>query len=467
MIPISKYRDKKVAVFGLGRSGLSAVRALIGGGATVLVWDDEPNRRQAAAHLGAFATEPSIELWAGISTLVLSPGVPFSYPKPHPVVTLANSLGAEILGDVELFARNQPKSKVFAITGTNGKSTTTSLLHHIFVEAGVCAQAGANLGHPVLDFEILGETAVYILELSSYQIDLTSSLRPDAAALINLSPDHLDRHGGMDGYVEAKRRLLEMAGSDVPLVIGGDDKYSSQICRDMTAIGRKVIEIAIGRNIDAGFFVKNGLLQRAGYRGVITDLSNIDTLKGAHNWQNAAVAFALAETFGLSEANILHGLRSYPGLPHRMELVAQVDNVLFVNDSKATNLKAAAYALASYDNIFWIAGGIAKQENLDALLPHGDKVRHAYLIGEAASLFSEYLTGRVKHEISSCLGTAIRAAYQAASKLGGVVLLSPACASFDQFTSFEARGDHFRTVVLEISGDDRSGPSCCVAGGTL
>ena len=454
-------------MFGLGKSGLSTVRALIAGGAKVLVWDDEPKCRLAAKNLGAQVAQPSIELWNGISALVLSPGVPFSHPKPHPAVALADNLGVEILGDVELFARNKPKSKVFAITGTNGKSTTTALLHHILIEAGICAQAGANLGYPVLDFDILDETAAYILELSSYQIDLTSGLRPDAAALINISPDHLDRHAGMDGYVAAKRRLLEMAGSDVPIVIGSDDKYSSRICRDMTAKGHKVIEIAVGRTITAGIFVQNGLLQRAGYKDVITDLSKIDTLQGAHNWQNAAVAFALAETFGLSDTEILHGLRSYPGLPHRMEIVTFVDNVLFVNDSKATNTKAAAHALACYDNIFWIAGGIAKQESLDSLLPHGDKIRHAYLIGEAASLFAAYLTGRVQHEISGCLVKAIRAAYKAASRLGGVVLFSPACASFDQFTSFEDRGDQFRTLALEIAGDVRSGKSSQVVGGVL
>ena len=467
MIPITTYQDKGVAVFGLGRTGLSAVRALVAGGADVLVWDDDPNRRLAAKELGARAAEPLAEAWDGIAALVLSPGVPLTHPQPHPVVALADSLGAEILGDVELFARGKPACKVAAITGTNGKSTTTSLLHHILVEAGVRSQAGANLGHPVLDFDVLDQSAAYILELSSYQIDLTSGLRPDAVALLNISPDHLDRHGGMDGYVAAKRRLLEMAGPDVPLIIGGDDEYSSRICQDMSAKGRKVVEIAVGRAIAEGIFVQDGLLQRAGYEDAITDLSNIDTLQGPHNWQNAAAAFGLAEAFGLSETQILHGLRSYPGLPHRMEIVARVDNVLFVNDSKATNAEAAAHALAVYDDIFWIAGGIAKQGGIHSLAPYNGKIRRAYLIGEAAPSFAEFLNGRVKHEISVRLVTAIQAAYKAASKSGGVVLLSPACASFDQFTSFEARGDQFRALAQEIAGNDSNGSSRRVAGGAL
>ena len=341
-----------MAVYGLGRTGLSAARALIAGGARVLVWDDDPNRRRDAVAFGAVAAAPSAETWEGIAALVLSPGIPLTHPKPHMVVGLADRLGAEVLGDVELFARTRPEAAVAAITGTNGKSTTTSLLEHILSTAGRAVEAGANLGRPVLDFDILDTAGAYVLELSSYQIDLTTGLRPQAVALLNISPDHLDRHGGMDGYIAAKRRLLEMAGADATLVLGSDDEWSAQVCREMRAAGRKVVEIAVGRQLEDGLFVQAGRLYRAVGSEPVADLNGIETLRGAHNWQNAAVAFAMAEALGLAPAQIVPGLRDYPGLPHRMEVVARQGDILFVNDSKATNAEAAAHALAAYDNIY-------------------------------------------------------------------------------------------------------------------
>lgn len=472
MIPITTYRDKKVAVFGLGRTGLSAVRALVAGGASVLVWDDDPNRRSDAGKLGATTAPPTAEAWQGIAALVLSPGVPLTHPQPHPVVGLADSLGAEILGDVELFARGRPAATgvagaaLAAITGTNGKSTTTSLLAHILSASGREVEAGANLGRPVLDFEVLGEAGVYVLELSSYQIDLTTGLRPDVVALLNITPDHLDRHGGMDGYIAAKRRLLDMAGPGATLVIGVDDGYSARIAQDMAAKGCEVLEVSVLRELAAGIFVKDGQLFRSGTATPIADLNGIETLRGAHNWQNAAVAFALAEVLGLTPSQIIPGLSSYPGLPHRMEVVARHAGVLFVNDSKATNAEAAAHALAAYDNIFWIVGGIAKQGGIDSLAPHYSRIARAFLIGEAADAFAQTLNGVVDHEMSGDLDTAVQAAHDAAVASGGVVLLSPACASFDQFASFEARGDRFRELARHIVQGENGNP-CRVAGGAL
>lgn len=452
MITIATYRDKMVAVFGLGRTGLSAVRALVAGGAEVLVWDDDPNRRSDAVSLGARTAEPSIEKWRGIVVLVLSPGVPLTHPQPHPVVTLADKLGAEIIGDVELFARSRPLAKIAAITGTNGKSTTTSLLKHLLAAAGRRVEAGANLGQPVLDFDVLGPGDGYLLELSSYQIDLTTGLRPAVVAWLNISPDHLDRHGGMDGYVAAKRRLLDMAGANAVLVIGGDDPHSARICRDMRATGRRVVEIAVGREITDGLYALDGRLFRAGVADPIADLSGIETLRGSHNWQNAAAAFAVAEALGLTPDQIVPALSSYPGLPHRMELVARHDNVMFVNDSKATNGSAAAHALAAYDNIYWIAGGIAKQGGISGLGEFFPRIKRAYLIGEAAPSFARMLDDTLPYEQSGELITAVHAAHDAAAGHGGVVLLSPACASFDQFASFEERGERFRDIAQDIAG---------------
>ncbi len=456
MIPITAYQDKSVAVFGLGRTGLSASRALVAGGARVLVWDDDPNRRLDAVRLGAEAVAPSPEAWKGIAALILSPGVPLTHPRPHMVVGLADRLGAEILGDVELFARTRPAAAVAAVTGTNGKSTTTSLLGHILSRAGRGVEVGANLGRPVLDFDVLAAAGAYILELSSYQIDLTEGLRPQVVALLNISPDHLDRHGGMDGYVAAKQRLLAMACPDATLVIGSDDEWSAPICQAMQAAGRKVVEISTAHEVAGGIFARDGRLYRTGIdtpAELIADLNDIETLRGAHNWQNAAVAFAVAEALGLSAAQIVPALADYPGLPHRLEVVARQGDIVFINDSKATNAEAAAHALAAYGRIYWIAGGIAKQGGIASLTPYFSNVVRVFLIGEAAPDFARGLGADLAHEISGDLATAVRAAHGAANAAkGGVVLLSPACASFDQFASFEDRGDQFRALAREIAG---------------
>ncbi|MDP6342604.1 MAG: UDP-N-acetylmuramoyl-L-alanine--D-glutamate ligase [Alphaproteobacteria bacterium] len=468
MIPIEAYRDRTVAVFGLGRTGLSAARALLAGGARVLVWDDDPNRRQAAQAVGAQAVEPGIDGWAGIAALVLSPGVPLTHPAPHMVVQLADRLGAEVLGDVELFARTRPSAAIAAVTGTNGKSTATSLIGHLLAAAGRQVQVGANLGQPVLDFQALPADGVYVLEMSSYQIDLCSGLRPRVAALTNISPDHLDRHGGMDGYVAAKRRLLEMACADATLVIGSDDEWSAGVAEAMRRDHRRVVEVAVNRRVDNGIFARDGVLYRAaGCAKVrVADLRGIDSLRGSHNWQNAAVAFAVAEALGLPGERIAKTLRGYPGLPHRLEAVGRLGAVSFVNDSKATNAEATSHALATFDDIYWIAGGIAKQGGIEPLAGYFPKVAKAFLIGEAAPAFARSLSDRLAHEVVGDLDAAVQAAHAAAQAAGGgVVLLSPACASFDQFDSFEARGDAFRGLVHEIVGNGNSNGPRRAAGG--
>ena len=451
MIAVETYRSRRVAVLGLGRTGMSTVRALVAGGAEVCAWDDDPNRRAAATELGAQALPPDEKDWAGIVALVLSPGIPLTHPEPHVAVGLAGRLGAEVIGDIELFARSRPQAPVIA--GTNGKSTTTALIAHILRESGRPVEAGANLGRPVLDFEELPPHGVYVLELSSYQIDLTQSLRPNVAALLNLSPDHLDRHGGMDGYVAAKRRLLDMAGSSGALVIGTDDERSSELARKYSAKGARVTPVSTNGENETGIFARNAILLRnTGHSQVVlADLSDAEGLRGRHNWQNAAVAYAACKAIGLSGGQISQAITSFPGLAHRMQAVAKVGEVTFVNDSKATNAEATVHALAAYDRIYWIAGGIAKAGGVAPLKDQLGKIKQAFLIGEAAEPFAQALSGQVATHISGDLETAVAQAFAAASAAGGgVVLLSPACASFDQFESFEARGEAFAKFAADI-----------------
>lgn len=450
MIPISAYAGKSVAVFGLGRSGASAARALAAGDAEVLVWDDDPARRAALEGERILAAEPSTRIWADVEAVVLSPGVPLTHPEPHAVVRLAGKLGAEVLGDVELFARTRPSGAVVSITGTNGKSTTTALIGHLLAATGRTVQVGGNLGTPVLDLDPLGANGVYVLEMSSYQIDLTQSLRSKVVVLLNITADHLDRHGSMDGYVAAKRRLLEMAPADAALVIGIDDGHCAGIAAAMRDAGRRVMEVTVGRVPTVGYAAADGTVFRDGKR--VADLDGIDSLRGAHNWQNAACAFAAVAAMGVPDAEIAEAMRSFPGLAHRMEPIGAVDGIAFVNDSKATNAEATAKALTSYDRIYWIAGGLAKAGGIDPLRPLFGRVAKAFLIGDAATDFAATLGGDVANEICGDLSTAVRAAHAAAlGDRGGVVLLSPACASFDQFPNFEARGDAFRTLVANLA----------------
>jgi len=384
---------------------------------------------------------------------VLSPGVPLSHPQPHPVVALARRLGARVIGDIEVFATAFPAARVVGITGTNGKSTTTALIGHLLRAAGRPVAVGGNLGTPVLDLPGLPRNGTHVLELSSFQLDLTTSLKPAVAVWLNLTPDHLDRHGDLAGYVAAKRRLLDMAPPEATLVIGIDDPASLAQVTALQAAGREVLPVAVGRAIEHGIHAIDGRLYRQ--ETLLADLNGIRSLRGAHNWQNAAAAVAAGLALGLGRDELRAGLPSFAGLPHRMEQVGLIDGIAFVNDSKATNAEAAARALASFGSIYWIAGGLPKTGGIGALTHYFPRVRQAFLIGQAAPEFARTLAGRVRCQQSGDLATALHQAYAAARADGApepVVLLSPACASFDQFANYEARGDRFRELVAAMTG---------------
>ncbi len=461
MIPVRGFEGKRVAVFGLARSGLTAARALIAGDAQVAVWDDKPAAREAAVAEGLALVDLREADWSQFAALMLSPGVPLTHPEPHWTVKMAQAAGVEILGDIELFARtvnaapDHKKPKVVAITGTNGKSTTTALIGHLLTAAGRDARIGGNIGVGVLGLEDMHGGAIYVLEISSYQLDLTSSLKPDVSVLLNISPDHLDRHGGMDGYVAAKRRVMLNQGKGDTAVIGVDDPWCQQICTDITAANRRTIwPISAGRSMGRGVYAIGGVLYDAtGDRVLeVADLHRARALTGRHNWQNAAAAYAAARGLGLSVEDAASGLITFPGLAHRMEAVAQIGPVRFVNDSKATNADAARQAMSSYPRFYWIAGGRAKAGGIDSLADLFPKVAKAYLIGEAATAFAVTLEGHAPYEISGDIDRAVAAAYADTRAAGGeaIILLSPACASFDQFPDFEVRGEAFRDAVTSL-----------------
>ena len=458
MIPVRGFEGKRVAVFGLGRTGLTAARALKAGGAEPILWDEQPAARQLAAAEGFVLADLRTIDWSGLAALMLSPGVPLTHPQPHWTVELARAAGVEILGDIELFARtvnaapDYKRPKVVAITGTNGKSTTTALLGHMLTAAGRDARIGGNIGYGVLGLDDMHGGAVYVLEVSSYQLDLTSSLKADVSILLNISPDHLDRHGGMEGYVEAKRRVLLNQGKGDTAVIGVDDAWCQQICTEITAANRRTIcPISAKRAMGRGVYTLQGVLYDATGERVIevADLLRARALPGRHNWQNAAAAYAAARALGLSVEDAATGLVTFPGLAHRMETVGEIDHVRFVNDSKATNADAARQAMSSYPRFYWIAGGRPKAGGIDSLEDLFPRIAKAYLVGEAADDFARALDGKADHLICGDLERATRAAFADARSSGeeAIVLLSPACASFDQFPDFEVRGDAFRAAV--------------------
>lgn len=462
MIPVRGFEGKTVAVFGLGRTGLTAARALIAGGANVALWDENEASRQAAAAEGLNVVDLTTADWSGFDALMLSPGVPLTHPAPHWTVDKAKAAGVEILGDIELFARTiaaspaHKRPKVIAVTGSNGKSTTTALIGHVFGAAGRDVRIGGNIGFGVLGLDDMHGGAVYVLELSSYQLDLTSSLKPDVAVLLNISPDHLDRHGGMDGYVAAKRRVLLNQGKGDTAVVGVDDAWCQRIVTEITAANRRTVwPISASRSMGRGVYALQGVLyDGAGERVVeVADLTRARSLPGRHNWQNAAAAYAAARALGLSADDAAMGLMSFPGLAHRMETVGALGRVRFVNDSKATNADAARQALSSYPKVYWIAGGRAKDGGIDDLADLYGRVAKAYLVGEAAAEFAERLKGHAPAVVSGDIETAVTQAYAdaAASDEDAVVLLSPAAASFDQFNDFEERGEAFRTAVRGLA----------------
>ena len=462
MIPVRGFEGKTVAVFGLARTGLAAARALVAGGAKVALWDDKPSTREAAAAEGFELTDLSTADWSVFAALMLSPGVPLTHPQPHWTVEKAKAEGVEILGDIELFARTvnaapeHKRPKVVAITGTNGKSTTTALIGHICREAGRDTRVGGNIGQGVLGLDDMHGGAVYVLELSSYQLDLTTTLAADVAVILNVTPDHLERHGTMENYVAAKRRILANQDKGDTAVIGVDDAYGQHICTEITAANRRtIVPVSASKAISRGVYVLDGLLYDAsGDRAAeIADLKRARSLPGRHNWQNAAAAFAAAKGLGIEPATAARALMTFPGLAHRMETVALIGRVRFVNDSKATNADAARQALSSYPEIYWIAGGQPKTGGIDDLADLFPRVIKAYLVGEAEDAFAQTLEGKAAAVKCGTIEVAARAAFADATASGkdAVVLLSPACASFDQFADFEQRGEAFRATTLAIA----------------
>jgi UDP-N-acetylmuramoylalanine--D-glutamate ligase len=457
MIPVTSFKNQKLALFGLGGSGFATAQALVAGGADVVVWDDNPDSVEKARNAGLNAADLREIDWSGLSALVLSPGVPLTHPQPHWSVELASAAGVSIIGDVELFVRERrrlaPDCPFIAITGTNGKSTTTALIAHILRASGCDVQMGGNIGTAVLTLEPPAAKRFYVVECSSYQIDLAPTINPSVGILLNLTPDHLDRHGDMQHYADIKDRLVE--GSDLAIV-GVDDNYSRRIAERLDNGSRQVVRISKSEPVAQGFYNDGHRIFLGTEQGgdMIADLNGIPTLRGSHNAQNAAAAIAACLAVGLSEDAVLAGLASFEGLKHRMQPVGQRGKVLFVNDSKATNAEAAAPALSSYDRIYWIVGGLPKAGGITSLAPLFSRIAKAYLIGEAAPAFAAMLGNDVPFEISDTLERAVAHAAMDAQADGAdvAVMLSPACASFDQYKNFEMRGDAFVAFVAGLDG---------------
>lgn len=458
MIPITTFAGRKIAVFGLARSGLAAASALQAGGAKIYAWDDGETGRNRAHAQGIETKDLRTVNWSEIAALVLSPGVPLTHPDPHWTVKLAQVAGVEVIGDMELFFRQRAAlgsaSKVVAITGTNGKSTTTALVAHLLRQACWPTSIGGNIGEALLGLEPLADARVYVIELSSYQIDLTPSLKPTVSALLNISPDHLDRHGTIENYAAIKGRIFTNLDPGQTAVVSIDDDYCREIAQ---GLGRdlNVRRISAENQLSDGVYVDDGRLidMQEGHLTAECGLNGIEPLRGRHNWQNACAAWAITHALGLEPHVIRRGLVTFPGLAHRMEIVGRRGNVLFVNDSKATNVEATAHALATFDDIYWIAGGRAKGGGIGALAEFFPNIRKAFLVGESAVAFSSTLTPYTATEISGTIAQAVADAANAAAASSSdqpVVLLSPACASFDQFPDFEARGDAYKSAVAEI-----------------
>jgi len=454
MISLDSFRGDSFLVVGFGRSGCSAAMALRAGGACVSVWDDNPDKRSKAESLGLSIISIETADLHSIDNIIWSPGVPHTQPQPHHLADKAKDAGHILRCDIDLLATAQPSAKFIGITGTNGKSTTTALTGHVLKAAGRNISIGGNLGMPVLDLDPLGAEGIYVLELSSYQTELTPHLSCSTATLLNIASDHLDRHGGLEGYIAAKTLLFKNQGRGATAIVGLDDPISRDIFsalkkrQDITVIG-----ISRSPETDARVSVREGILVDKLDNDCIeiTNLNDIASLPGEHNWQNAASSYAIARTHGVSPSDIVSAFKTFPGLPHRQEIVGTVTGVTFVNDSKATNADAAANALACYSYIYWIAGGQEKEGGISSLSSVLTRIRHAFLIGDAATSFSLVLQAAgvavSRHEsLEDAVKQAGKQAFEDAVS-PATVLLSPACASFDMFENFEKRGEVFRNTV--------------------
>lgn len=463
MIQLDFLKGKKVAVLGLGKTGITAARALVASGAIVHAWDDNEHGR----HTAEKEEIPLVDLGAvdftdGYEMLVLSPGIAHTHPAPHPVPNAARKANVEVIGDIELLYRACPDASYIGITGTNGKSTTTALTGHILKKAGLKVEIGGNIGAPALTLEPLGKDGIYVLELSSYQLELCPSLACDIACILNITPDHLERHGGMAGYIGAKKNLLKQQKDGAHALIGIDDNITKAIeAEAITEKRLKVIPISAVCTPMMGVSAAGGklsmrleALKETGlFEHTLLKFQEFARLPGRHNWQNIAFAATIGILKGLTIEQLDTGVRTFPGLPHRQQLLGFIDGIRFVNDSKATNAEAAAKALVCYDPIYWIAGGIAKEGGLDGLEDYMPRIKHCFLIGDAQNDFEVWLDGKTQTTKCDTLDKAVKAAYQKLKNDGvkeATLLLSPACASFDQFPSFEARGEAFENMVRDL-----------------
>ncbi len=461
MIPVQGYAGAKVAVLGLGRSGLAAAKALQAGGAEALCWDDSPEARATAESGGLTLFDLNrANAWDDVAALIVSPGIPHLYPAPNKLIARAMEAGVPVDNDISLFFRSfatyewdqfEKTPKVVAVTGSNGKSTTSALIAHVLTHAGRDVQLAGNIGRGVLDIDPATDGSVVVLELSSYQTDLARALTPDIAVFTNLSPDHLDRHGGIGGYFAAKRRLFAEGGPD-RAVIGVDEPEGVYLAGQMAEgpTDDRVIRVSVDRKLSGPgwqVFARKGFLSewRKGRQVSSVDLRKVRALPGQHNHQNACAAYAVARTLGIAPKVVAAAFDTFQGLPHRSQVVGEADGVLYVNDSKATNVDAAAAALQAFEHIRWIAGGLGKDGGINDLAPHLSHVAKAYLIGHSARDFALQL-GDTPHEMCGDMATAVARATDDAQP-GDVVLLAPAAASFDQYPDFEARGEDFMRAV--------------------
>ncbi len=466
MIDVSKYvktlERRPVAVFGLGASGLSAVKALVKAGANVVAWDDKAQTHKDGKEAGAKIKLINEENIGDFAALVLGPGVPLHGDNPHEVTVAAQNAGVEIIGDIEVLHRCKHGRKTIGITGTNGKSTTTALVSHVLESCGIDNVMGGNIGKPVLDTRLPKKDGYFVQELSSFQLDLCPTFAPDIAVLLNITADHIDRHGSMEGYATTKERIFRNA--EGAAVISIDDDYCRDIYERLKKIeDKKVVPLTVGREIEGGVYVEEGVLydSTGGEAQEVGSLNSVSTLNGSHNHQNAGAAYAVARLCGLEPAAILEAIKSYPGLPHRQYPVRKINGVAYINDSKATNAEAAGKALACHNNIYWIVGGKPKDGGLNGLEQYVSNIKHAFLIGEAAEDFAGWLDKhQVPHQLAKTIDVAVQQAHVMAQGDrgqpggGGVVLLSPAAASYDQFKSFEDRGNQFTELVKALDDGD-------------
>ncbi len=473
--PFVKTLDgKPVAVFGLGVSGLATVKALRALSVKVTAWDDNPDAQEAALQAGAEILPLAEQDLSDYACLVLAPGVPLHHPEPHPVVVAAHHAGIEIIGDIEVLHRCHHGRTTIGITGTNGKSTTAALLDHVLKTCGMKAALGGNIGTPVLDLKMPPKSGVFVLELSSFQLDLCPTFTPDIAVLLNITPDHLDRHGTMEEYVAVKARIFDGAQT---AIISADDEYCREICERVLGLSptesqQSAVSLSIqfyiiqnegGEGVQIGsVHVEEGVLYEtaSGKTTEVGDLSELK-IKGAHNHQNAAAAYAVARQFGLGPTEIYEAMKSFPGLAHRQFLTRVMNGVPYINDSKATNAESTAQALQCHRNIYWIAGGRTKEGGLEGLDPYMDRVRHVFLVGEAMDDFARWFKKHgVSYSLSGTLDMAVDAAHMMAQGErgqpggAGTVLLSPACSSYDQFKNFEQRGDYFTSLVDALEEEE-------------